>query len=143
MFSDAGNGLCDCLQTWNHRVARVKAAKGDALSPTEGHSDRGNSDWDFVRPRIGAQSFSRFKSLPFCDPAVAAHILDAVGESFMRIAVTTPTGHIGNKLANLLLDRKADVTLIARHPEKVKDLTSRGAKVIAGEHSDAAVVSKR
>jgi len=60
----------------------------------------------------------------------------------MRIAVTTPTGHIGNKLANLLLDRKADVTLIARHPEKVKDLTSRGAKVIAGEHSDAAVVEQ-
>ena len=40
----------------------------------------------------------------------------------MKIVVTTPTGHIGNKLANLLLDRKSDVTLIARHPEKVKDL---------------------
>lgn len=60
----------------------------------------------------------------------------------MKIAVTTPTGHIGNKLANLLLDRKADVTLIARRPEKVKDLASRGAKVIAGEHSDSAVVER-
>ena len=60
----------------------------------------------------------------------------------MKIAVTTPTGHIGNKLANLLLDRKSDVTLIARHPEKVKDLASRGAKVIAGEHSEAAVVEQ-
>ena len=58
----------------------------------------------------------------------------------MKIAVTTPTGHIGSKLANILLDRKSDVTLIARHPEKVKDLASRGAKVIAGEHSDPAVV---
>jgi uncharacterized protein YbjT (DUF2867 family) len=58
----------------------------------------------------------------------------------MRIVVTTPTGHIGNKLANLLLDRKSDVTLIARHPEKVKDLARRGAKVIAGEHSDPAVI---
>ncbi len=60
----------------------------------------------------------------------------------MKIAVTTPTGHIGSKLANILLDRKSDVTLIARHPEKVKDLTSRGAKVIAGEHSDPAIVEQ-
>ena len=60
----------------------------------------------------------------------------------MKIAVTTPTGHIGSKLANILLDRKSDVTLIARHPEKVKDLASRGAKVIACEHSDAALVEQ-
>jgi len=60
----------------------------------------------------------------------------------MRIAVTTPTGHIGSKLANILLDRKADVTLIARHPENVKNLASRGAKVIAGEHSDPAIVEQ-
>ena len=60
----------------------------------------------------------------------------------MKIAVTTPTGHIGSKLANILLDRKSDVTLIARHPEKVKDLASRGAKVIAGEHSDPAIVEQ-
>ena len=60
----------------------------------------------------------------------------------MKIAVTTPTGNIGSKLANILLDRKSDVTLIARHPEKVKDLASRGAKVIAGEHSDPAVVEQ-
>jgi uncharacterized protein YbjT (DUF2867 family) len=60
----------------------------------------------------------------------------------MKIAVTTPTGHIGNKLANILLDRNSDVTLIARHPEKVKDLASRGAKVIAGGHSDPAVVEQ-
>jgi uncharacterized protein YbjT (DUF2867 family) len=60
----------------------------------------------------------------------------------MKIAVTTPTGHIGSKLANILLDRKSDVTVIARHPEKVKDLASRGAKVIAGEHTDPAVVEQ-
>ena len=60
----------------------------------------------------------------------------------MNIVVTTPTGQIGNKLANILLDRKSNVTLIARHPEKVKDLASRGAKVIAGEHSDSGVVEQ-
>lgn len=60
----------------------------------------------------------------------------------MKIVLTTPTGHIGNKLAHILLDRKSDVTLIARHPEKVKELADRGAKVIAGEHSDAAIVEQ-
>ena len=60
----------------------------------------------------------------------------------MKIVVTTPTGHIGNKLANILLDKKLNVTLIARHPEKVKDLASRGAKVVAGEHSDPAIVEQ-
>jgi len=60
----------------------------------------------------------------------------------MKIAVTTPTGHIGNKLVNILLDRKADVTVIARHPEKVKALAERGAKVVAGEHNDPAIVEQ-
>jgi uncharacterized protein YbjT (DUF2867 family) len=60
----------------------------------------------------------------------------------MKIVVTTPTGHIGNKLANIVLDRGSEVTLIARHPEKVKDLVSRGAKVVAGEHSDPAIVEQ-
>jgi len=60
----------------------------------------------------------------------------------MKIAVTTPTGHIGSRLANILLDHKTDLTLIARHPEKVKDLVRRGAKVIAGEHGDAAIVEQ-
>lgn len=60
----------------------------------------------------------------------------------MKIAVTTPTGNIGNKLANILLDHKSDVTLIARHPEKVQDLVRRGAKVVPGEHSDPVVVEQ-
>ena len=60
----------------------------------------------------------------------------------MRITVTTPTGHIGSKLANILLEHKSDVTLIARHPEKVKFLAARGAKVIAGEHSDPAILDQ-
>lgn len=60
----------------------------------------------------------------------------------MKITVTTPTGHIGGKLVNILLDRKADVTVIARHPEKVKSLAGRGAKVIAGEHSNPAIVEQ-
>jgi len=60
----------------------------------------------------------------------------------MKIAVTTPTGHIGNKLANILLDLKSEVTLIARHPEEVKNLARRGAKVLQGDHGDPAVVEQ-
>lgn len=58
----------------------------------------------------------------------------------MKIVVTTPTGHIGNKLANILLDRKAEIAVIARHPEKIRDLATRGATVVAGEHGDPNVL---
>ncbi len=60
----------------------------------------------------------------------------------MKITVTTPTGHIGSKLSNLLVDRGAEVTVIARDAAKVKDLASRGVRVVAGEHSDPAVVKR-
>lgn len=60
----------------------------------------------------------------------------------MRIVVTTPTGHIGSKLTNILLDRGAEVTLIARHPDKVANFKSRGARVVAGEHDDAKVLEQ-
>jgi uncharacterized protein YbjT (DUF2867 family) len=58
----------------------------------------------------------------------------------VKITVTTPTGNIGSKLTGLLLDRGAELTVIARHPEKVDQLAARGARVIAGEHSDPAIV---
>ena len=60
----------------------------------------------------------------------------------MKITVTTPTGHIGSKLSNLLFDRGAEVTVIARDPAKVKELAGRGAHLVAGEHSDPAVVKR-
>ena len=58
----------------------------------------------------------------------------------MKIAVTTPTGNVGSKLSNLLLDRGAEVTLIARHPGKVNALVARGARVVAGEHDNSSVL---
>jgi uncharacterized protein YbjT (DUF2867 family) len=58
----------------------------------------------------------------------------------MKVVVTTPTGNIGSKLTRVLLDRGAELTVIARHPEKVKDVESRGAKIVAGDHSNATVV---
>jgi uncharacterized protein YbjT (DUF2867 family) len=59
----------------------------------------------------------------------------------VKIALTTPTGHIGSQLANILLDRGAEITVIARHPQKVKNLAERGARVVSGELSDGAVVA--
>lgn len=60
----------------------------------------------------------------------------------MRIVVTTPTGHIGSKLTNILLNRGAEVTLIARHPDKVTNFKSRGARIVAGEHDDPKVLEQ-
>jgi uncharacterized protein YbjT (DUF2867 family) len=60
----------------------------------------------------------------------------------MKITVTTPTGHIGSKLVPQLLEHGADVTVIARHPEKVKGLAAKGVKVVQGDHSDPVVVKR-
>ncbi len=58
----------------------------------------------------------------------------------MSITVTTPTGHIGSALTDLLLKGKEPVTLIARHPEKVARFAKRGAKIVEGSHGDARTV---
>ncbi len=60
----------------------------------------------------------------------------------MRIVVNTPTGNIGRPLVEALLARGAEVTLIARTPDKVRDFEARGARVIAGSIDDAAVLEK-
>ena len=60
----------------------------------------------------------------------------------MKIVVTTPTGNIGSKLVPILLQRGAELTLIARHPEKLKDLGAHGVKVVKGEHSDPTVLKQ-
>jgi uncharacterized protein YbjT (DUF2867 family) len=60
----------------------------------------------------------------------------------MSIVITTPTGHIGRAVVQNLLDRKQQVTLIARQPDKVADLAERGAKVVKGTHDDAALLTE-
>lgn len=54
----------------------------------------------------------------------------------MKIAVTTPTGNIGKVVTDELLKAGADVTLIARHPEKVQAFVDRGATVVQGSQDD-------
>ena len=54
----------------------------------------------------------------------------------MRIAVTTPTGHIGRVVTRRLLDAGADVTLLVRNTEKVKAFIDRGATTFQGMLDD-------
>lgn len=56
----------------------------------------------------------------------------------MKIAITTPTGKIGGKLAQLLLDQGGhEVTLVVRDPAKVAALTKRGAKAVKADLEDS------
>jgi uncharacterized protein YbjT (DUF2867 family) len=61
----------------------------------------------------------------------------------MKITITTPSGHIGSKLANILLNTsEAQVTVLARTPGKVEHLAARGARVVAGDQLDPAALDK-
>ena len=55
----------------------------------------------------------------------------------MKIAVNTPTGHIGCALTKHLLDARADVVLLTRNPDKAREFAERGAAVHAGSLEDA------
>ncbi|MCA9753967.1 MAG: NmrA family NAD(P)-binding protein [Gemmatimonadetes bacterium] len=58
----------------------------------------------------------------------------------MRIAITTPTGHIGSALTDRLLASNHDLVLLVRDPGKVRHFTSRGATAIGGDLTDAEYV---
>lgn len=61
----------------------------------------------------------------------------------MRIALSTPTGKIGNQLARkLLADGQHDLILLVRDPAKVADLTAQGATAVAGDLGDPAYLTK-
>lgn len=54
----------------------------------------------------------------------------------MKYAITTPTGHIGSRVTELLLDAGKDVTLLVRDASKVSEFTSRGATATEGSLED-------
>jgi uncharacterized protein YbjT (DUF2867 family) len=60
----------------------------------------------------------------------------------MRILVNTPGGNIGRPLTQALLDAGAQVTIISRNPDKVKDPVARGARLVTGEVDDARVLDE-
>jgi len=55
----------------------------------------------------------------------------------MKIAINTPTGNIGRALTAHLLDAGAQLVLLTRSADKVKDFEARGAKVQVGSLEDA------
>jgi len=57
----------------------------------------------------------------------------------MKIAITTPTGHVGSAVADFLLDFGGDVSvkLLGRRPDKLRKLTQRGAETAIGSQDDA------
>ncbi|MCU0611954.1 MAG: NmrA family NAD(P)-binding protein [Candidatus Eisenbacteria bacterium] len=59
----------------------------------------------------------------------------------MRILVTASSGNIGSKLTSRLLDAGANVTLIARNPQKVAAFKERGAAVAQGSLADQGFVT--
>ena len=60
----------------------------------------------------------------------------------MKITITTPTGNIGRALTGHLLGGHAELTLIARTPEKVAEFAARGARVVEGSLDDLDLVKQ-
>ncbi len=57
----------------------------------------------------------------------------------MKIAVTTPSGHVGSVVADVLLDFGDDihVKLLARRPRNLDGFVQRGAELVIGSQDDA------
>jgi nucleoside-diphosphate-sugar epimerase len=56
----------------------------------------------------------------------------------MRALVTGGTGFVGSHLVEALLNQGADVTILARSPDKAARLTARGVQLVSGNLHDAA-----
>ena len=54
----------------------------------------------------------------------------------MKIAVTGPTGHIGSRLVQHLLDAGADLTLLVRNPDKLSTAVRNRVRVQQGTLED-------
>jgi len=60
----------------------------------------------------------------------------------MTIAIAAPTGHIGGRLVEKLLAAGADLTVLARNPDKLPEEVRRKAKVAQGNLEDRAFLEK-
>ena len=65
-------------------------------------------------------------------------------EKAMRIAVTTPTGHVGSAVADFLLDfgGNVQVRLLGRRADKLTDSIQRGAETVIGAQDDVDYLCK-
>ncbi len=59
-------------------------------------------------------------------------------EIAMKIAITTPTGHVGRAVTECLLDRGGDVQVkvLGRRPDKLRNYLKRGAEMGIGSQDD-------
>ena len=57
----------------------------------------------------------------------------------MKIAIATPTGHVGSAVVDFLLEFGGDiqVILLGRRPDRLKELVRRGAEMAIGSQDDA------
>ncbi|HZF39144.1 MAG TPA: NmrA family NAD(P)-binding protein [Blastocatellia bacterium] len=60
----------------------------------------------------------------------------------MSIVITTPTGNIGRRALQQLLEAGADVSVIVRQPEKLSDSIRSRVKIHQGSLTDAGLVTK-
>ncbi|HEU0172884.1 MAG TPA: NmrA family NAD(P)-binding protein [Blastocatellia bacterium] len=60
----------------------------------------------------------------------------------MSIVITTPTGNIGRRALQQILEAGADVSVIVRQPEKLSDSIRSRVKVHQGSLTDAGLVTK-
>ncbi len=62
----------------------------------------------------------------------------------MKIAVTTPTGHVGSAVADFLLyyGDEVSVKLLARRPDGLREFKQRGAELSIGSQDDATFLTK-
>ena len=60
----------------------------------------------------------------------------------MKVAIVTPTGNIGSKLASRLQNSGAELILLCRDAKKVSALTDKGATAEVGDLSDGDYVSR-
>ena len=58
----------------------------------------------------------------------------------MKIVVTTPTGHVGSRVARMLIQAGVRPTLLARHPARLDRATGGQADVVEADLSDAGAV---
>jgi uncharacterized protein YbjT (DUF2867 family) len=58
------------------------------------------------------------------------------------IVVTTPTGNIGSQVLGDLLSKNEPIRVIARDPERLALEARKRVEVVAGSHSDGAIVNK-
>lgn len=62
----------------------------------------------------------------------------------MKIAITTPTGHVGSTVTGFLLDKRGDikVKLLGRRPNLLRKFVERGAETAIGPQDDSAYLVK-